>query len=136
MADRSGRYHGIVAGGLALSAALIASIGYLSIAALAIAILACAGFSLGITLPSRDMLVRQATPRGASGRVFGFVYSGLDAGSAVAPITIGILLDHRETRLVPWLLALALALAVATTVLIGRLGHPRSGRSRAPGAGA
>ena len=83
--------------------------------------LAFAGFALGITLPSRDMLVRQVTPRGASGRVFGFVYSGLDAGSAVAPVTIGILLDRGETRMVLWLLATMLIFAIMTTILIGRL---------------
>ena len=85
------------------------------------AALACAGFSLGITLPSRDMVVRQATPRGASGRVFGFVYSGLDAGSAIAPVTVGIMLDHGEPQLALWLLALALALAIGTTMTIAGL---------------
>ena len=39
--------------------------------------------------PSRDMIVRQATPPGASGKVFGFVYSGLDVGSFLAPPLFG-----------------------------------------------
>jgi MFS family permease len=123
MADRTGRHHGIVAGGLALCAAMIVTIDYIEVPILIIAVLTCAGVSLGITLPSRDMVVRRAAPRGASGRVFGFVYSGLDAGSAVAPLTVGILLDHGRTQLVPWLLALALALAILATMLVGRLKH-------------
>ena len=77
MADQTRRHNSIIAGGLGLSAGAIAIVGYLDVAGLVIAILALAGFALG-TLPSRDMLVRQVTPRGASGRVFGFVYSGLE----------------------------------------------------------
>jgi hypothetical protein len=40
--------------------------------------IAVAGFAWGCTTPSRDMLVRGAAPAGATGTVFGFVYSGLD----------------------------------------------------------
>jgi MFS transporter, FSR family, fosmidomycin resistance protein len=121
MADRTRRHNTIIAGGLGLAAAAIAMIGYVDVSGLVIATLAFGGFALGITLPSRDMLVRRVTPRGASGRVFGFVYSGLDAGSALAPVTIGILLDHGATRTVLWLLAAALVLAIVTTILIGQL---------------
>lgn len=53
-----------------------------------------AGFLFGLALPSRDMVVRAATPEGASGRVFGFVYGGLDAGSAVTPLLYGWFLDR------------------------------------------
>jgi MFS transporter, FSR family, fosmidomycin resistance protein len=126
MADRTRRHNSIIAGGLGLSAAAIAIVGYFTMAGFVIVILALAGFALGTTLPSRDMLVRKVTPRGASGRVFGFVYSGLDIGSAVAPITVGIMLDRGETRIVLWLLAAMLILAVITTVFIGRL-DTRSG---------
>ena len=52
------------------------------------------GFALGLLIPSRDMLVRAAAPLGASGRVFGIVYSGLDVGSAVTPIVFGWLMDQ------------------------------------------
>src|SRR3546814_19446728 len=61
---------------------------------LLIACIAGAGFLFGFTTPSRDLIVRGATPKGASGRVFGFVYSGLDAGSALVPLIMGQLLDH------------------------------------------
>ena len=52
------------------------------------------GFLGGMTIPSRDMLVRSATPLGAAGKVFGFVYSGLDLGALIAPPAIGYMLDH------------------------------------------
>ena len=43
------------------------------------------GFAHRRTGPSRDLIVRHATPQGASGRVYGFVYSGLDLGATVWP---------------------------------------------------
>jgi hypothetical protein len=46
------------------------------------------------------MLVRSAAPAGATGTVFGFVYSGLDLGSAVTPPFLGLLLDHHLPRLI------------------------------------
>lgn len=113
VADRSRRHGRIVTVGLIGCAVglLVVNAVALSTSAL-IAIVAVSGFLLGTTMPSRDMLVRGATPRGASGRVFGFVYSGLDAGSALVPLAAGMLLDHARPTLVLWLLATALLLAV------------------------
>ena len=54
-----------------------------AIAHWAIPMLALTGFAIGSTGPSRDMIVRGATPPGASGRVYGFVYSGLDLGATL-----------------------------------------------------
>ena len=53
-----------------------------------------AGFASGIVAPSRDLIVRASTPPGAAGRVFGFVYSGLDVGSLATPVFYGWMLDH------------------------------------------
>jgi hypothetical protein len=43
--------------------------------------------------PSRDLLVRAAAPKNATGRVYGVVYSGLDIGLAGAPLMFGMLMD-------------------------------------------
>ena len=51
------------------------------------------GVGLGIAAPSRDMMIRSATPQGVSGSVYGIVYSGVDLGAAVGPLLFGILLD-------------------------------------------
>ena len=51
------------------------------------------GIGLGIAAPSRDLMIRSATPQGASGRVYGIVYSGIDLGASVGPLAFGILLD-------------------------------------------
>lgn len=57
--------------------------------------LAATGFVVGIGNPSRDMLVKNATPKGASGRMYGAVYSGFDVGFAVSPLIFGALMDKQ-----------------------------------------
>ena len=52
-----------------------------------------AGLFFGLALPNRDMVVRASTPKGASGRVFGFVYGGLDTGAAITPAIYGWVVD-------------------------------------------
>lgn len=56
-------------------------------------ILASTGFAVGVGGPSRDMMIKRATPKGATGRVYGTVYSGLDTGFAVAPLMFGLFMD-------------------------------------------
>jgi FSR family fosmidomycin resistance protein-like MFS transporter len=55
------------------------------------------GLGVGVAGPSRDLLVRRAATAqfGATayGRVYGFVYSGLDIGLALSPLVFGPLLD-------------------------------------------
>lgn len=63
-------------------------------ASLTMVILASTGFAIGIGGPSRDMMIKRATPRGATGRVYGLVYSGLDTGFAVSPVLFGALMDR------------------------------------------
>jgi MFS family permease len=51
------------------------------------------GFGYGAVAPSRDLLVKAATPKGVSGRVYGIVYSGIDLGAAVGPFIFGLFMD-------------------------------------------
>jgi len=51
------------------------------------------GLGLGVAAPSRDLMIRTATPSGSSGRVYGIVYSGIDLGAALSPLIFGIFLD-------------------------------------------
>lgn len=55
------------------------------------------GFGVGTSGPPRDLMVRRAATsrfgKTSFGRVYGFVYSGLDTGLAVSPILFGPLLD-------------------------------------------
>ena len=51
------------------------------------------GFGYGVVAPSRDLLVKLATPKGVAGRVYGIVYSGIDLGAAVGPFIFGFFMD-------------------------------------------
>jgi FSR family fosmidomycin resistance protein-like MFS transporter len=70
------------------------------------------GLGAGVAGPSRDLLVKQATPAGATGRVYGVVYSGLDVGQAIAPALLGLLMDGGAYRGVWIVIALAQALLI------------------------
>jgi len=61
---------------------------------LAMVILAATGLAIGVGGPSRDMMIKKATPKGATGRVYGMVYSGLDVGSATSPLVFGVFMDR------------------------------------------
>ena len=92
----------------------------------AVALCILAGLGSGLAGPSRDMLIRRATPPGATGRVYGTVYSGLDAGFAVAAPLFGWLLDHDQPAGVFLGAAVAWLMGVAVAALIGRrLAHRR-----------
>jgi MFS transporter, FSR family, fosmidomycin resistance protein len=78
------------------------------------ATLVVAGLIFGTMFPCRDMIVRAATPAGASGRVYGFVYSGLDIGSALTPVTFGLLLDR---GLSGWVMITVAALFASGTLV-------------------
>ena len=107
----------------ALSAAalmlLLAGSGWLP-AVVSGALVALAGAGTGLAGPSRDMLIRQAAPPGATGRVYGTVYSGLDVGFAVAAPVFGWLLDRGLSSSVFAGAALALLLGVASAAWVGR----------------
>lgn len=121
VADRTHKHDRIAMGGLFLAGVVIAVIPFLPLETVSLTVLAIiAGFALGVTYPSRDMIARSAAPKGATGKVFGFVYSGLDLGSSLAPVALGALLDHGEPRVLFWAIAAALILAVLTVSTIGR----------------
>ena len=123
IADRLPRQEATVAIGLALAAALslVLAIAVMPLSAVA-ALAAIAGLGIGVTIPARDMLVRGAAPEGATGRVFGFVYSGLDLGAAVTPFFIGQLLDRGLPRLVFVVAAGALIVAIMSAVVVTKPG--------------
>ena len=94
-ADRVKHQSLITSGGLALSALFVLAVGFLGLpAAATIGALAVAGLLAGIIVPSRDMLVRNASPPGAVGRVFGIVTTGFNFGGMVAPLVGGWLIDR------------------------------------------
>lgn len=128
LASATGRHERVAGIGLSVAALLIASFGLAALPAAALLpLFTLAGFALGMTGPSRDMIVRKATPPGASGRTYGFVYSGLDIGATVAPVMAGLLLDHDSPRLVFIGIAVCLLLGMATVIEARRHGYSRAG---------
>ena len=111
----------IVAGGFGVAATVALLIGLGRWPAAAVPVLfGVMGLGAGIAGPSRDLLVRQATPPGATGRVYGVVYSGLDVGMTIAPLVFGALMDAGAHRGV-WLgVALAQLVLIATAFNVKR----------------
>jgi len=66
---------------------------------LLIAMLSAAGLLYGGVMPSRDMIVREVTPPGAFGTVFGFVTNGFNIAGILAPLLFGALLDRGAPRI-------------------------------------
>jgi FSR family fosmidomycin resistance protein-like MFS transporter len=118
LADRKPETHDMLAfGAMTVSAlALVPASLFLPAPPMMFVLLGISGLAFGIGLPSRDMVIRAATPKGAMGRVFGFVYSGLDAGCAIAPPIFGLFIDLGLGR---WVFLLAGGFLLASGLLIG-----------------
>ncbi len=114
LAAKAAQHDRVVAGALgtaALIAAIIAT-GMIP-TGLLIVFFAMMGFGSGIAGPSRDLLVRAAAPKNATGRVYGVVYSGLDAGLAIAPPIYGAAMDAQHPL---WLFTMMAVFFVAALV--------------------
>jgi predicted MFS family arabinose efflux permease len=90
---------------------------------LTMVVLASTGFAVGIGGPSRDMMIKKATPRGATGRVYGMVYSGLDAGLAIAPVLFGTFMDRGWYGATLMGAAAAMLLSVVAALGVGQRTH-------------
>lgn len=94
----------------------------------ALVVAALAGMGIGIAGPSRDMLIKRASPPGATGRVYGTVYSGLDLGFCLAAPVFGAMLDAQMNSGIFYGSALSLVLSVASAGLVGAGVAARAGR--------
>ena len=88
-----------------------------------VAVMALMGFGAGFSGPSRDILVRRAATStfgsSAYGRIYGFVYSGIDTGLAIAPLVFGVLMDAGRYTHVLWGVALLQTLAIVAALAVG-----------------
>ena len=111
-------HHGTVAAiGLAAMALLTALVAQVDLGiVLLIAVMTVNGFFFGVIMPSRDMIVREVTPPGSFGKVFGFVTTGFNIGGIVSPLIFGALMDHGSPALVFLLVAASSLLAILTVV--------------------
>ena len=85
----------------------------------ALGVTALAGVGTGLAGPSRDMLVKRAAPPGATGRVYGTVYSGLDLGFCLAAPVFGYMLDHQMNAGVFYGAAVGMVLSVVSAGFVG-----------------
>jgi MFS family permease len=122
---RHARQGPIITGALctaALAAVLLAS-GWPG-AGMVLPLMAAIGFLTGLAGPSRDLLVRSAATarfgQAAFGRVYGFVYSGLDTGLALAPLVFGGFMNKGQFATVLFGVAILQALAVFTALNVER----------------
>jgi len=111
--------HGMVATiGLAAMTLLTVLIAQIDLGVLAlIAAMSLSGFFSGVIMPSRDMIVREVTPPGSFGKVFGFVTTGFNIGGIISPLIFGAIMDHGSPRLV-FLSVAAFSLIAIVTVAI------------------
>ncbi len=120
LAGRVTRLEKVIGVCLLASAALLVVVGLGVLPAMvAVVVASVAGFGTGLAGPSRDMLIKRAAPPGATGRVYGTVYSGLDLGFAVAAPVFGAILDHGQPASVFHGSAFALGFGVLSAALVG-----------------
>lgn len=130
LADWTSRHDLVAMAGMLVAAAMMLVVGSgVSPLALVVVAMTLSGFSAGTAQPSRDLLVRAATPPGSSGKVFGFVYSGLDLGSSLTPLVFGWLLDRGAPRAVFVVIAAFMALSIVTVVEVRRRAVPAAARA-------
>lgn len=125
IADRKIRPDYIIAVSLCCAGALILLVGLLDPPQTGlVALLMGVGFCSGVSGPSRDLLVRNSSPPGSTGKVFGFVYSGFDVGSAITPSILGFFLDRQLMIMVFVLPAIGYLLSIFTAVSLGTRRKP------------
>jgi predicted MFS family arabinose efflux permease len=81
-----------------------------------IGVMFASGLALGASRTPRDVMLKDASPPGQIGKVFGFVSAGLPLGSALTPVPFGMLIDHHHPEMV---LVLAAALLLASLLCMG-----------------
>lgn len=116
-ADRFGARILVPVIGLSLASALMFVVGSVSMPiAMIVAVLALSGFTRGCVQATRDLVVLSITPKGATGKVFAFVYNGSMIGGATIPFIYGVFMDRGEHAMVFWIAGCAILLALLTFI--------------------
>ena len=121
LAARTGRHVLVAAscmGVATVSCLLMASIDLGAV--LLVLVMSVSGFATGALMPSRDMIVRDVTPPGAFGKVFGFVTNGFNIAGMLSPLICGALMDRGEPQALFLTLAATAVLAALTVIAVPR----------------
>ena len=133
VADRTRRHGEVAALGFGGTAALVLLVALVPMPDVVLAMaLGLAGFLAGMIMPSRDMLVRAASPPGATGRTFGVVTTGFNIGGALGPVLYGWLMDHGQPRAVFLVAVGFMVLTMLLALASDRGGRRRRARAAAP----
>jgi MFS transporter, FSR family, fosmidomycin resistance protein len=136
VADRVARLELATGVSFMLSAGFILLLGFpgLSLAGVTV-LMMLAGFFIAVVAPLRDVMVRQAAPRGSVGTAFGIVTTGFSVGAALTPIALGRVADLGQPSLVFFATALITVLCTLTLVVVrsAREAGPPPGASASPG---
>jgi MFS transporter, FSR family, fosmidomycin resistance protein len=115
IAARTPRHNLVAAGGLIATTLLAVTIAMVDLgSALLILVMSLTGLFTGVIMPSRDMIVREITPHGSFGKVFGFVTTGFNIGGIISPMVFGAVMDRGSPQLVFLLVAVFSAIAIVT----------------------
>jgi len=128
LADRTRRHAQVAAGGFTLVAFATFALGMLQLNPLLLVLIMCvAGGCAGMIMPSRDMLVRNAAPAGASGRVFAIVTTGFSVSGAIGPMIYGWIMDNGAAQWVFYIGGTAMLITVVINLYTDRrTRHPQA----------
>jgi predicted MFS family arabinose efflux permease len=100
-----------------VAAALVLLVAFVDLAdMLTVGVLFAVGLLVGASRTPRDVMLKDASPPGQIGKVFGFVSAGLPLGGALAPVPFGYLMDGGRPDLV---LVLAAVVLLASLLCVG-----------------
>ena len=77
-------------------------------------LLSGAGLVHGLLRPARDIIARSMTPDHSTGKVFGFLSTGLSIGNAIAPVLFGWIIDMGSPAWVFYGSAIILIISIPT----------------------
>ena len=130
VAGRTGRHALVASIGLIAASFVTFALGMFDLGSIfLIVMMSLSGFLTGIIMPSRDLIVRENTPPGSFGKVFGFVTTGFNIGGIVSPLVFGWLMDNNSPRGV-FIFVAAITLIAVVTVLAIPKQRPRSPLSK------
>ncbi len=118
LADRTNRHNlvtSLAIAGMVLFVLLLAFEG--SVLLMTLVAMIGAGMVYGISSPSRDILIKKATPTGSAGVAFGFTSSGMSVGNLIGPLICGWMMDAGRPQLMFVVLAVIVAVSIVTVIL-------------------
>ena len=121
VADRASSAAIVTLGGFGLAALFALAIPLFTPGAnITLGLICATGFCAGLIMPSRDLLVRKASPPDAVGRVFGIVTTGFNFGGMLSPLIGGALIDGQAPAWIFYGSAAFMLMTVAIAVVIER----------------